>query len=158
MKDVTLNQREQARLQVLNSVLQYHGVCKFAGEPRHIPQPFGPAHFSRAMQELGIKQVFAFSPQAKGRVKRMAGTFQDRLVSELRLAGARTIQQASAVPREFLPHFNAQFRVPAQQPVVAYLSLDPSLSLKRILCFKHLRQVSGTIRSSARAHPAVASR
>ena len=45
----------------------------------------------------------------------MAGTFQDRLVSELRLAGARTIQQANAVLRDFLPRFNAQFHVPAQQ-------------------------------------------
>ena len=94
------------------------------------------------MQELGIEQVFARSPQAKGRVERMAGTFQDRLVSELRLAGARTIDQANDVLREFLPQFNKQFRVPAQQPVVAYRSLDTSLSLERILCFKHLRQVA----------------
>ena len=119
-----------------------HGVFKFAGKPRHIPQPVGPTHFSRAMQELGIEQVFARSPQAKGRVERMAGTFQDRLVSKLRLASATTIDEANAVLREFLPPFNDQFRVPAQQPVVAYRSLDPSLSLERILCFKHLRQVA----------------
>ena len=72
----------------------------------------------------------------------MAGTFQDRLVSELRLAGARTIDQANAVLRDFLHNFNAQFRVPAQQSQVAYRPLDPSLSLERILCFKHLRLVA----------------
>ena len=139
MQDVTLNQREQTRLQVLNTVLEYqlptaqaaevlgiserlaiygdrHGVFKFSGKPRHIPQPVGHTQFTRAMGELGIQQVFARSPQAKGRVERMAGTFQDRLVSEFRLAGARTIQQVNDVLRDFLPRFNAQFRVPAQQP------------------------------------------
>ena len=102
----------------------------------------GPTHFTRAMQELGIEQIFARSPQAKGRVERMASTFQDRLVSELRLAGARTIDEASEVLREFLPRFNNQFPVPAQQPQVAYRALDSSLSLERVLCFKHLRQVA----------------
>ncbi len=114
---------------------------KFAGKPRHIPQPVGPTHFSRAMPELGIEQVFARSPQAKGRVERMAGNFQDRLVSELRLTGATIIDQASAVLQEFLPGFNQQFRVPAQQPKVAYRLLDPSHVLERVLCFKHTRQV-----------------
>ena len=99
-------------------------------------------HFSRAIQELGIEQVFARSPQAKGRVERMAGTFQDRLVSELRLAGATTINQANAVLQDFLPRLNAQFRVPAQQSLVAYRSLDSPLSLERSLCFKHTRQVA----------------
>ena len=119
-----------------------HGVFKFSGKPRHITQPVGPTQFTRAMQELGIEQVFARSPQAKGRVERMAGTFQDRLVSELRLAGATTINQANAVLREFLPQFNKQFRVPAQQPEVAYRPLDSSIFLERVLCFKHTRQVA----------------
>ena len=50
-----------------------------------------PTQFSRAMEELGIQMIFARSPQAKGRVERTAGTFQDRLVTELRLAGASGI-------------------------------------------------------------------
>ncbi len=56
-----------------------------------------PTQFSRAMDELGIQLIFALSPQAKGRVERAAGTFQDRLVSELRLAGATTIDDANRV-------------------------------------------------------------
>ena len=119
-----------------------HGVFKFNGKPRHFTHPVGPTQFTRAMGELGIEQIFARSPQAKGRVERMAGTFQDRLVSELRLAGAATIDQANTVLRDFLPHFNNQFRVPAQQSESAYRSLDSSLHLERILCFKHLRQVA----------------
>ena len=94
------------------------------------------------MGELGSEQIFARSPQAKGRVERMNGTFQDRLVSELRLAGASTLKQANAVLRDFLPRFNNQFCVAAQQSQVAYRSLASSLHLERILCFKHLRQVA----------------
>ena len=116
-----------------------HGVFKFNGKPRHITQPVGPTQFTRAMGELGIEQIFARSPQAKGRVERMAGTFQDRLVSELRLAEAVTLDQANAVLRDFLPRFNSQFRVPAQQSQPAYRSLDTSLHLEQILCFKRLR-------------------
>ena len=80
------------------------------------------------MGELGIEQIFARSPQAKGRVERMAGTFQDRLVGERRLAKAATLDQANAVLRDFIPRFNSQFRVPAQQSQPAYRSLDTSLS------------------------------
>ena len=119
-----------------------HGVFKFSGKPRHVKQPVGPAQFTRALGELSIEQIFARSPQAKGRVERMAGTFQDRLVSELRLARVTTIGQANAVLRDFLPHFNHQFRVPAQQSESAYRPLDSSLQPERILCFKHLRQVA----------------
>ncbi len=68
-----------------------HGVFKFSGKPKHIQLTVETTHFSRAMGELGIQQIFARSPQAKGRVERAAGTFQDRLVTELRLADARTI-------------------------------------------------------------------
>ena len=56
-----------------------------------------PTQFSRAMDELGIQLIFALSPQAKGRVERAAGTFQDRLVAELRLSGATTIDDANHV-------------------------------------------------------------
>ena len=99
-------------------------------------------HFSRAMVELGIQQIFARSPQAKGRVERMAGTFQDRLVTELRLAGARTIDQANAVLRDFLPRYNAQFAVPAELSEPAYRTWDPQRVLAEVLCFKHTRKVA----------------
>ena len=91
-----------------------HRVFRFSGKPRHIQPPVEATQFSRAMVELGIQMIFAQSPQAKGRVERTAGTFQDRLVTELRLLGANTIEQANAVPRDFLPGYNAQFAVPAE--------------------------------------------
>ena len=119
-----------------------HGVFKFSGKPRHIQPPVEATHFSRAMVELGIQQIFARSPQAKGRVERMAGTFQDRSVTELRLAGAGTIDQANTLLRDFLPRFNAQFGVPAELPEPAYRTWDPQRVLAEILCFKHTRKVA----------------
>ena len=79
-----------------------------------------PTQLGRAMDELGIQMIFALSPQAKGRVERTAETFQDRLVTELRLAGAATIAEAGCVLQDFLPRFNARFGVPPQCPETAY--------------------------------------
>ena len=77
-------------------------------------QPAGTAtQFGRAMEELGIQLIFALSPQERGRVERTAGTFQDRMITELRLAGAATMEEAKAVLKQFLPRFNRRFRVPA---------------------------------------------
>ena len=98
--------------------------------------------FTRSLQELGIRQIFARSPQAKGRVERAAGTFEDRLVTELRLADARTIDQATAVLRDFLPRYNARFAVQPEHPEPAYRPADPDLCLPEILCFKDTRKVA----------------
>ena len=94
------------------------------------------------MEELGIRQIFARSPQAKGRVERAAGTFQDGLVTELRLVGATTITEANEVLNDFLPRFNEKFAVQAEQDSPAYRCLEKSVSLEQILCFKHRRKVS----------------
>ena len=119
-----------------------HGVFKFSGKPRHIQPPVEATHFSRAMAELGIQQIFARSPQAKGRVERVAGVFQDRLVTELRLADAKTIDHANAVLGDFLPRYNVQFAVPAELPEPAYRTWSGSRPLDEILCLKHTRKVA----------------
>lgn len=119
-----------------------HGVFKFSGKPRHIQPPVEATHFSKAMEEPGIQQIFARSPQAKGRVQRAAGTFQDRLVTELRLAGARTIDQANAALRDFLPRYKFQFAVPAELDEPAYRPWHGDRPLDEFLCFKHTRKVA----------------
>ena len=101
-----------------------------------------PTQFSRAMDEIGVQLIFAQSPQAKGRVERAAGTFQDRLVSELRLAGATTIDDANRVLEDFLPRFNGRFKVPARESEVAYRAVDEGVCLEKILCFKYRRRVA----------------
>ena len=98
--------------------------------------------FGRAMADLGIRQIFARSPQAKGRLERMAGTFQDRLVTELRLASATSIGEAQAVLDRFLPRFNARFAVAARQREPAWRPLDPALDLGAVLAFRHTRTVA----------------
>ena len=134
-----------------------HGVFKCSGKPRHIQPPVAATHFSRALVELGIGQIFARSPQAKGRVERAAGTFQDRLVTELRLAGASAIDQANAVLRDFLPRYNTRFAVPADLPEPAYRPWDGNRPLDEILCFKHTPQGgSGQHGQVPVAHPATA--
>ena len=117
-----------------------HPVFKFTGDLSEYPA--GPTQFARAMEEPGIQQIFARSPQAKGRVERAAGTLQDRLVTELRLSGAATIDEANEVLRSFLSRFNQKFGVPAEESTPAYRPLDPSLSLEHVLCFKHSRKVA----------------
>lgn len=101
-----------------------------------------PTQLGRALLELGIQSIVAQSPQAKGRVERLWGTFQDRLVSELRLAGATTLDEANQVLWDFLPRFNARFAVPPPQPGTAYRPLEPGVCLAGVLCFKYQRTVA----------------
>ena len=120
---------------------------------KHVPGgglPSAPTQFSRAMNELGIQMIFALSPQAKGRVERVAGTFQDRLVTELRIAGAATIEDARVVLEDFIHRFNERFGVLAREPEVAYRPIATETCLDRVLCFKHRRKVArdNTVRYS----------
>ena len=73
--------------------------------------------FQRAMEdELGVNVIFAGSPQAKGRVERMNGTFQDRLVKELRLAKINNVKDANKfIKEEFIPKFSKKFNVKARK-------------------------------------------
>ena len=107
-----------------------------------VPQKGSSTQWGRALRELGIAQILAHSPEAKGRVERANGTFQDRLVSELRLAGASTLAEANQVLSDFLPRFNQRFGVPADQPESAYRPVDLDLDLGGVLCIKELRRVA----------------
>src|SRR2546425_3225162 len=100
-----------------------------------------PTQFGRLLEELEITSIAARSPQAKGRVERLFGTLQDRLVVELRLADARTLEQAQQVLTEYLPRFNAQFAVAATQPGSAYRPLSEHNQAEMLFCFKYWRIV-----------------
>jgi transposase len=77
-----------------------------------------PTHLGRVLGELGIGYVQARSPQGKGRVERLWGTLQDRLVSELRVRGIATPAAANAFLPVFLADFNRRFARPASAPAV----------------------------------------
>jgi hypothetical protein len=95
----------------------------------------------RLLKELGIESIPARSPQAKGRIERLFGTFQDRLVSELRLAQAKTLEEAQGVLKAFLPRFNRRFAVPPSQPGLSYRPVSCGLKGDEIFCFKYYRTV-----------------
>ncbi|MEK7777730.1 MAG: integrase, partial [Chloroflexota bacterium] len=101
-----------------------------------------PTQFGRALQQLGIQSILAHSPQAKGRIERMWGTFQDRLVAELRLAGVTTMQEANQVLWGYLPRFNTRFGVPAANSGSAYRPTPTKLDLASVLCFQYQRTVA----------------
>jgi len=71
--------------------------------------------FARACRQLGIELIYAHSPQAKGRVERVFGTLQDRLVKEMRLEGIKTLKEANAFLKGYLPGFNRKFNVAAKE-------------------------------------------
>ena len=106
----------------------------------------------RALVELGIASIAAGSPQAKGRIERLWGTFQDRLVVELRLAGIADRGGASAFLAGFIERHNARFGVPAEDPEPAWRGLPDGLDLGRVLVFKYRRKVAKdhTVRIGAR--------
>jgi len=108
-------------------------------------EPAGSGSLSqvgRALAELGIASIVARSPQAKGRVERLWGTFQDRLRVEMRLAGVSDMAAANAFLPAFLARHNSRFAVPALDPVPAWRPVPPELRLDRILVFKYLRKVA----------------
>lgn len=106
---------------------------EFAGKQRK-------TQVGRALDELGIEAIFALSPQAKGRVERLWGTLQDRLKSELRLAGARTLEEANEVLRKYRPAFNRRFGKQPAESTSAWRSAE-GMNLERICSFHYFAVV-----------------
>jgi hypothetical protein len=94
------------------------------------------SEFERALKELGVEVVHAYSAQAKGRVERLFGTLQDRLVKEMRLRGIQTIQEGNDFLKKYLPVYNRRFSVEALNPVNLHRPLPKGLDLNSILCIK----------------------
>lgn len=94
------------------------------------------SQFERALKELGVTVIHADSPQAKGRVERLFGTLQDRLVKEMRLKGVKTKDEANAFLKTYLPVYNRKFRVPAVNGADLHVPLHKGLDLDDILCIK----------------------
>src|SRR5262249_1801626 len=92
-------------------------------QPRAHGKRAACTQIERALGQLEIELIVAHSPQAKGRVERSHGTDQDRLIKKLRLAGARTLEQANAFLEEYLPQANARFAVAAHSALDAHREL-----------------------------------
>ena len=100
---------------------------------KHDPEDPAPTQFERAVGELNIASILAYSPQAKGRVERAFQTLQDRLVKALRLARISTLDAANAWLPQYLAQHNARFgRVPASaQDVLAGLGIRTNMGLRQ---------------------------
>lgn len=96
----------------------------------------------RALKELNIRHIMAYSPQARGRSERMFRTLQDRLPKELALQGIKTIEEANKYIREvYIPEHNALFAKPPKDPKSAYMKWPWVEALDEILCIKKPRVV-----------------
>ena len=115
----------------------------------HTPQADGKVdkdhltQFGRALGQLGIQMIAAYSPEARGRSERAFGTHQGRLPQELALAGITTMASANRYLDEvYMPAFNAEFSQPAIEPGSAFVPwIGPRLD--DILCEHYERTVSG---------------
>lgn len=122
-----------------------HSIFHVLKEPTIIEQLNNQrplTQFGRAMEDLGIRIIKAWSPQAKGRIERLWRTFQDRLIVEMRLAGIKTKEGANLFLKQFLPESNHRFSVPAKK-TGSFFRKSPAVStLDRILCLKETRVVN----------------
>lgn len=101
------------------------------------------SQFQRAMDELNIELIFALSPQAKGRVERLFGTLQDRLVKEMRLLNISTISEANKFLKEvYISKHNARFSVLPKDKTNMHRPLLPFDDLARIFTMQSKRMVS----------------
>ena len=107
----------------------------------------------RAMQTLGTELIFALSPQAKGRVERLFGTLQDRLVKELRLHDISSLAQGNAfLEKSFLPKFNSRFGVAPRETADFHrvVSRREMKHIEETLCRHDWRTVQGDFTISFR--------
>ena len=111
-----------------------------------------PTQLGRALEELGIQQIPAYSPQAKGRIERAWRTFQDRLVSELRLAQAADLASANLVLARFCAYFNQRFARPAADATRDFRSLPRRFDLPRCLSLHYQRVVNADHTVTLGAH------
>jgi hypothetical protein len=122
-----------------DSIYRCEGVAsiaaQLAGKPRQ-------TQFGRAMEQLGIELILANSPQAKGRVERMNGTLQDRLVKALRLAGINDIESANRfLDGKYLQAFHRRFAREAASPVDVHRAVPRNLN--EVLSWEEERVVQG---------------
>lgn len=97
------------------------------------------SHFEKSLAELDVRVIHAYSPQAKGRVERLFGTFQDRVVKEMRLAGVTNIAEGNTFLDGYLPEYNQKYAREAAQKVDFHRPVANKRSLNKILSIKTSR-------------------
>jgi len=121
--------------------LDRHTTYKSSKKPTEWDEVAFLSQFERALKEIGVEVIHALSPQAKGRVERLFGVLQDRLVKEMRLAGIRTKDEANVFLEAYLPRYNEKFSVCPANDLDAHIRLPRPFDLDKHLCIKHQRTV-----------------
>ena len=93
-----------------HSTYKSQGKLTIEEELEGLEEPM--SQFERALEELGVEVIHAHSPQAKGRIERLFGTFQDRVIKEMRLKGIKTKEEANDFIEGYLPDYNKRFSRP----------------------------------------------
>lgn len=99
------------------------------------------SQFERALKELGVEVIHALSPQAKGRVERLFGVLQDRLVKEMRLADIKTKDEANAFLKTYLHKYNGKFRVCPANETDVHVRPPHHFNWDKYLCIKDQRTI-----------------
>ena len=99
------------------------------------------SQFERACEELGIEVIHADSPQAKGRIERLFGVLQDRLIKEMRLAGVSNKEQANKFLDSYLPKYIKKFGIRAAEKGDFHMPMPDHINLEQILCIKKERRL-----------------
>ena len=126
----------------LSVYLDKHTTYKSTGKPSledELNNAVPLSQFERALKELGVRVIHANSPQAKGRIERLFKTFQDRLIKELRLEGACTLEEANAVLERYLPKYAGRFSVKAAKSGDMHRPIPNGIDINRVLCIKNKR-------------------
>jgi hypothetical protein len=124
-----------------------HGIfARCATDRQTVPDQLAgqlvPTQVERALLELEIRSIRAGSPQAKGRIERLFGTLQDRLVNEFILDGITTLEAAQTALPAFLARHNAAYQVPPTDPVSAWRALAPTQELDQMCALAYVRTVT----------------
>lgn len=104
-----------------------------------VQQPL--SQFGKAMAELQMTHIKAMTPQAKGRIERLWGTLQDRLMIELRLLNISTLEAANAVLPGLIEKHNTRFAVEPKEEASAYRSLSNDTDLTYVFSIREQRQI-----------------
>ena len=101
----------------------------------------GFTNVTRAIRQLGITSVLANSAEAKGRIERVWGTLQDRLISEMRLRNIQTMEEANIFLQEYIHIYNKKFSVIPASPLSGFVPLPPGINLEKIFYTVEQRKV-----------------
>jgi hypothetical protein len=100
-----------------------------------------PTQVGLALEELRVEPIYALSPEAKGRVERLWGTLQDRLVSEMRVARIKTMAEANDFLPSYLVRHNRRFGKAPRETESAWRPVPPGVDVEEVCAFRYLATV-----------------